>query len=30
VRVFGCEGGCRITQGFDEFDIFQVGGIIFF
>jgi len=28
--VFGCEDGCRIKQGFDDFDIFQVGGIIFF
>ncbi len=25
-----CTGGCRIHQSFDDWDLFQVGGIIFF
>ena len=28
--VFGCLDGCRIKQDFDHWDLFQVGGIIFF
>jgi hypothetical protein len=28
--VFGCLDGCKINQGFDHWDLFQVGGIIFF
>jgi hypothetical protein len=26
----GCENGCRIKQNFEDLDIYQVGGIIFF
>jgi hypothetical protein len=26
----GCVNGCKIKQGFDDWDLFQVGGIIFF
>jgi hypothetical protein len=26
----GCENGCKIKQSFDDWDLFQVGGIIFF
>jgi hypothetical protein len=26
----GCDGTCRFGQGFDDWDLFQAGGIIFF
>ena len=26
----GCSNGCKIKQSFDDWDLFQVGGIIFF
>ena len=26
----GCTNGCKIKQGFEDWDLFQVGGIIFF
>ena len=25
-----CSGSCRINQSFDDWDLFQAGGIIFF
>lgn len=28
--AFGCTAGCKVNQGFEDLDLFQVGGVIFF